>query len=61
MKSFRLHLIEKKMNKIYMSIKRVPTIQISLSNTQSRNIQIKFKKIKSILLEDQPKAKESTK
>jgi hypothetical protein len=31
-------------------MKRVPTIQISLSNTQSKNIQIKLEKIKGVYL-----------
>jgi hypothetical protein len=60
MKSFRLHLIERKMNKLSMSIERVPTIQISLWDTQGKDIQMKLEKIKGVLLKDQPKAKEST-
>ncbi len=48
MKSFRLRLIERKMNKLSMSIERVPTIQISLWDTQGKDIQIKLEKIKGL-------------
>lgn len=60
MKSFRLHLIERKMNKLSMSIERVPTIQISLWDTRGKDIQMNLEKIKRVLFKDQPKAKEST-
>jgi hypothetical protein len=50
MKSFRLHLIERKMNKLSMSIESVPTIQISLWDTQGKDIQFKLEKSKVFYL-----------